>query len=300
MPIVENSRWRRQFFEGAVCPDDVVIPTDDDVAYALYPEHRWVYNKLLICETEGLRHAPNGIAPNIFPAFSKPIYNLRGMGSGSRVLASLADYERHQGQGHFWMELLAGEHVSSDAAVVDGVPLWWRHALGVTLGEGVFDYWIVLAEPQNNIEGHCGAWLKRHLNTYSGMVNMETIGNKIIDVHLRFTDQWPDLYGAGWVERLVELYERKSWRPQDTLPETGYSVVVSGKHGRRYPMPERTFVDALRRRFGVSSIQITFHADKLPEVHAMPPGGFRLAIVNAQDLNKARACRDELAAFFAR
>ena len=35
---------------------------------------------------------------------------------------------------------------------------------------------------------------------------------------------------------------------------------------------------------GVSSVQITFHEDKDPERHAMPPGGFRLAVVNAWNL----------------
>ena len=34
----------------------------------------------------------------------------------------------------------------------------------------------------------------------------------------------------------------------------------------------------------VSSVQITFHEDRAPDRHAMPPGGFRLAIVNCCDL----------------
>jgi hypothetical protein len=45
---------------------------------------------------------------------------------------------------------------------------------------------------------------------------------------------------------------------------------------------------------GVSSVQITFHEDKAPEHHAMPPGGFRLAIVNALSLEAGRAGREKL------
>jgi hypothetical protein len=45
---------------------------------------------------------------------------------------------------------------------------------------------------------------------------------------------------------------------------------------------------------GVSSVQITFHEDKDPEHHAMPPGGFRLAIVNARSLQAGRAGREKL------
>ena len=45
----------------------------------------------------------------------------------------------------------------------------------------------------------------------------------------------------------------------------------------------------------VKSLQVTFHEGKAPEDHAMPPGGFRLAVVNATDLPAARAARKRLA-----
>ena len=43
------------------------------------------------------------------------------------------------------------------------------------------------------------------------MLNLETIGGTIIEAHLRFADQWPDLYGPGWVDALVRLYEQGEW-----------------------------------------------------------------------------------------
>jgi hypothetical protein len=48
----------------------------------------------------------------------------------------------------------------------------------------------------------------------------------------------------------------------------------------------------------VSSVQITFHEDKPPDQHAMPPGGFRLAIVNCHDLEAGLAAREKLRTFF--
>jgi hypothetical protein len=45
----------------------------------------------------------------------------------------------------------------------------------------------------------------------------------------------------------------------------------------------------------VKSLQITFHEAKLPEDHAMPPGGFRLAVINATSLEAAMAARRRLA-----
>ena len=68
--------------------------------------------------------------PASFPVFSKPIMNLRGMGTGSRVIRSADEYREALTAGHFWCTLLTGPHVSTDAALVDGEPRWWRHTTG--------------------------------------------------------------------------------------------------------------------------------------------------------------------------
>jgi hypothetical protein len=128
-------------------------------------------------------------------------------------------------------------------------------------------------------------------------VNFETIGGTIIECHLRFADQWPDLYGAGWVESVVGLYTRHEWDFDDAERRTGYSVVLFGRHRRRWAVDHAT-VALLRRLPGVSSIQVTFHEDRPPETHAMPPGGFRLAIANTWDLGVGMAVRDRLARAF--
>lgn len=298
MPIVENDPWRMQYFDGVACPQSVFIPTEDSDSYRLFPAHRWVYNKLLICETQNLEHGPHGLAPSLFPVFSKPIYNLRGMGAGSCVLRDAAEYERAQTAGHLWMPLLEGEHVSTDVAVVSGEPQWWRHVTGQALGEGMFDYWTVLAGSRPDIETQGGEWLRRNLAGYTGMVNLETIGGKIIECHLRFSDQWPDLYGAGWLGALVELYAAGRWSFADTGRRDGFSVVLFGPHGPHYHKPPERVIDDLLSQPEISSVQTTFFEDKPPEQHAMPPGGFRLAIVNCWDLDAGFAARERLALHF--
>ena len=70
------------------------IPTEDSDAWQWYPAHRWVYDKLAVALSQGLEAGPHGMPPPRFPVFSKPIVNLKGMGVGSRVLRSQADYER--------------------------------------------------------------------------------------------------------------------------------------------------------------------------------------------------------------
>lgn len=298
MPILERDPWRDQYFTGVACPDSVSVPTDDGDAYELFPRHRWVYNKLLIAESQGIRGAPHGLPPPHFPVFSKPIYNMRGMGTGSRVMRSFEEWQRRQAPGHMWMELLEGEHVSTDAAIIAGEARWWRHTTGKPLKGGTFDYWTVHAAARPALEAYCGAWVRRHLSDYTGMINFETIGGKIIECHLRFSDQWPDLYGPGWVEAVVKLYAGDGWDYADANRRTGYSVVLFGAHGIAYSI-DRTRVHELIADYPeVTSLQITFHADKPPEAHAMPPGGFRLAIVNTWDLDAGFDVRDRLALRF--
>ena len=142
------------------------------------------------------------------------------------------------------------------------------------------------------------------------MLNLETIGGTIIEAHLRFADQWPDLYGPGWVDALVELYEIGAWNFADDDRAEGYSAVLFGPHvgshvglhvgsrGPRYRHPPVRMLEEVRHMPGVTSVQITFHEDRTPESHAMPPGGFRLAIVNGFDLSATLAARTRLREWF--
>jgi hypothetical protein len=300
MPIREADPWRLQYFVAADCPADVEIPTEDSDAWVWNPKHRWVYDKIAVALSQGLDAGPHGVTPPRFPVFSKPITNLRGMGIDSRVLRDPADYARHSTPGHMWMTLLEGEHVSSDVAVVDGAPRWWRHVTGKPAGDGTFDFWTVHAANHETLEARCGAWLRAHLAGYTGMLNLETIGGTIIEAHLRISDQWPDLYGAGWVAALIRLYQTRTWDFADRDRRDGFSVVLFGPKGTRYRHPPRALIDEVKRMPGVSSVQITFHEDRDPEWHAMPPGGFRLAIVNCFDLEVGRAARERLREFFVR
>jgi hypothetical protein len=148
------------------------------------------------------------------------------------------------------------------------------------------------------IENYCGEWIRRNLAGYTGILNTETIGGRMIEVHLRMSDQWPDLYGDGWVDALVRLYHERAWDFADDDRRDGYSVVLFGPHGPRYRHPTPALVTQVRNLPGVSSVQITFHEDMEPERHAMPPGGFRLAVVNAWDLQSGVAGRELLRTHF--
>ena len=289
--------WREQYFRDEPVPDGVIIPIDDATAWELYPRHRWVYNKLLICETQGLAHGPHGTIPTEYPVYSKPIYNMRGMGTGGRVIHNEDEYLSAVQPGHLWMPLFIGPHVSTDIVLENGRPRWWRHTTGKPApAEGTFDYWTVHAAPDPALEAYIGDWIGKHLNGFTGLVNMETIGGRILECHLRMAEQWIDLNGPGWLTAVVKLYADGAWHYPDVRRD-GYSVVLFGAHELRWSI-DRSAVATLLRRPGISSIQITFEESVLPEHHAMPPGGFRLAIINCWDLAAGMEVREELCRLF--
>jgi hypothetical protein len=92
----------------------------------------------------------------------------------------------------------------------------------------------------------------------------------------------------------VRLHVDGVWEFDDRDRREGYSVVAFADHGVCYRHPPAELVDGLRKRRVISSIQITFHEDRDPAAHAMPPGGFRIAVVNCWDLAAGKEVRDEL------
>ena len=295
MPILERDPWRVQYFDKVLCPEDVFIPTDDADCWTLFPNHRWVYDKLRVAETQGLCCGPHGLMPPTYPVFSKPMINLKGMGFGSLAIHCQVEMERHYQPGHMWMPLLVGEHISTDCAVVDGTVCWLRHALGLSGTGGMFRHWIIAASPQAEIEKDLRTWVGTYMRGYTGMMNFETIGKKIIEAHLRFADQWCDLYGSGWVEALIGLYANKRWNFDEGERRDGFSIPLFAHHGFQFRYPPAATQAAVRSMAQVSSLQITFDAAREAADHPMPPGGFRLAVINATGLEAGLAAREILA-----
>ena len=298
MPILERDPWRLQFFAHVKCPENVMIPTDDLDCWNLFPAHRWVYEKVLVAQSQRLACGLHGALPDSYPVFSKPNINLKGMGTGSVVIGHAEDMVKHNQPGHMWMQLLRGPHISTDCVVIDGDVRWMRHAVGTSGVGGTFKYWTIEAADNPTLEAMIALWVKRHMSGYCGMMNFETIDGRIIETHLRFADQWCDLYGLGWVEALVRLYSEQVWQFNDASRQVGYSVPLFAHHGGSFFHPAPEVQARIRSLPQVKSLQITFHEEKANETQPMPPGGFRLAIVNTTDLQAGFAARNELALAF--
>jgi hypothetical protein len=298
MPVCERDPWRFQFFEGVVCPADVRVPTDDLDCYDWFPEWRWVYHKRRIAESQGLPHGDHSTLPSAFPVFAKPDVNLRGMGLNSSRIESESEFKNRVTEGMMWMPFFEGEHISSDAAIVDGQCVWLRHALGEPWIDGMFKHWTIEVNGREALSAFLATWIASNMRGYTGMMNFETIGGHIIEAHLRFADQWCDIYGKDWIDALVTLYAQGHWIDSEADQRVGYSVPLFTRHGFVPQHPSAEQQAAIRAMPSVSSLQITFYPAKAGEAHPMPPGGFRLGIINCWDLDAGFAARRAYAACF--
>ncbi len=294
MPICERDPWRYQYFEKVFCPPDVNIPTDDIDSYEWYPKFRWVYEKVKIARSQNLTSGLTGDVPGDFPVFAKPNINLKGMGLSSGIIKNRKEFDQLP-FGHMWMPLFNGEHISTDCAIVNGEVQWTRHALGFPWHEGMFAHWVIETGQRIEMESFLSSWVKHNMKGYTGMMNFETIGGKIIETHLRFADQWCDIYGPQWFEALVKLYADGVWKLDNAKAVVGYSIPLFAQHGEVPPYPPQALQAEIRGMKGVSSLQITYHESKTDEAHPMPPGGFRLALVNCIDFEAGCAARLQLA-----
>ena len=188
-----------------------VLAEEDFQAWSLYKntEHRWVFNKLEVALMQGLHTGPAATAPDRNGTYIyRPTYNLYGMGIGAKKFEydkeTMYDSLINNGivpPGHFWCEWIDGDHLSIDYHQ-DELGFW--HTRSVWRGEHKskdnltkFSSWKRL----NNSDAP--QWNQLPIEPsfiYDPMVptfNVEMIGNKIIEIHLRLGNDPFDGYPVG-------------------------------------------------------------------------------------------------------
>jgi len=208
-----------------------VVAVSDAAAWRLNPVHRGVYDKLALALAEGLLAAPCGVSPLAFglapetPVFVKPIVNLAGMALEAGVSRADAVPVR---PGSFWCERLEGEQTSSDLLLESGHIRWQAHTrAGQWRDQGRPCVWEVgVAIPE--IEPELAQLVDRHLADYTGLCNIELIGGRPVEIHLRGSNGFFDLYGPGFVPAWVALVDGAPFVPPPPVPG-GMVISVFGR-----------------------------------------------------------------------
>ena len=282
LPLDESQYFRHR-------RPDVDIPISDEAAWSKYRHLRWMYNKMSLCDAQGIRNYPDGVPPHEFPIFMKPIINLGGMGFGAEVVKDQDEWlNGPQRPGLFCMPVLEGPQFSIDVALQNGL-IRWAYAMKAHKNHlGCFTMFEHTGVP-NNLQERIEEWRHDWLNGFTGVVNFEFIGDTIIECHLRMSPQFVDLYGEGWLDRVIELYEGKQTFFEES-PLEGYSIPVRifDKTPRNYMFPQNV-IEQIQRT--CSSVQI-FTDD--PNLSFNDAHSLRLAIVNGFDRNLVQTAHDLL------
>jgi hypothetical protein len=148
------------------------------------PEDLWVFDKLILSKKLGYICGPRGVdVPCEGIYITRPCVNITGMGIGASFTYLAKDTDSILPPGYFWSEIFQGRHLSIDyingeqILAVQGFrnarnPLWkwsrWKRVKDIV--------------PLPEI-------VKPLVKKYPYM-NIETIGGKVIEIHLRLNPDW--------------------------------------------------------------------------------------------------------------
>jgi len=162
----------------------MLFVSDRDVYDSCPVDWLWIFDKLIIARKQGILAGPAGIpVPQSGEYIIRPITNIRMMGRGARRQWIHAGDDEPVPDGFFWSEVLTGMHISVDYH-------WGEQLLAV---EGHRD------DP-NRLD-RFSRWSKvdidlplpailHGLEDHQEWINVEYIGNKVIEVHLRYNDDF--------------------------------------------------------------------------------------------------------------
>lgn len=190
---------------------------NDIQAYQSYPHLRHWYNKLWLSEQLGYNCGPASIAPAVSGLYIiRPIMNLSGMGVGAKkIWIDAGDYSKVP-PGYFWCEWFEGNQYS--------VTYQWKD---YTSGWHAISCWQGIKEDDNLSK--FTKWLKTDFYPPIGImfheladiekINIEYIGDKIIEVHLR-TSPDPDY------NELIPVWKGDE-EVVDKYTKIGYDYIIS-------------------------------------------------------------------------
>ena len=169
-----------------------MIKYDED-AWVAYPAHRNYFNKLWLSQQLGYLCGPAGIAPPKKDTYIvRPVYNLYGMGLKATELELGPDDWNALEPGMFWCEKFEGIHRSIDYGWKDDIISNWSHEQkSCFIGEKsksnsfVFKKWYRDTNFQYYIPSCLYDIFDMDVSYRIDRWNIELIGNKIIEVHLR-------------------------------------------------------------------------------------------------------------------
>lgn len=185
--------------DATFIPDDTFQALVDDFnAWSTcHKEDLWIFDKLILSRKLSYSCGPKGMdVPEPGMYVVRPCINLLGMGRGASI-EFIEEETLHLPDGHFWCEKFEGRHLSVDYE--DGLQVLCVEGIRASDSLSRWELWEKTCDviPFPKI-------LKSLTGSYKH-INVEFIGNRIIEVHLR---QNPDFMGID-ANHIIPVYEKE-------------------------------------------------------------------------------------------
>ena len=186
------------------------IPTNDFDAFDYYVNYNNLYNKYYLSTTQNIIcgiDTPNLSEPQ--KIIVRPIKNLFGMSKNCKCVNYVPSSKNNFTipQDNFWCIYLNGNHLSVDV-FKNKYGIKTITFMGKSNPDFTFDYWEYHNEYK--LPNSIVYWIDKYLNEYNGVFNLEIIGDKIIECHMRMGDlNW--FQSEKLIQCVIDCHMNKSF-----------------------------------------------------------------------------------------
>lgn len=277
--------WERQYIDNLKDTDQ--LAWDDFTAWNRYPKYSWVYDKEALAKFTGLltydleKEIPDSA---YYPYIVKPRTNFTGLSKDAYVVDSEDEIEDWEGM--IAQKFIEGHQGTADLILLDGVIL---DKFAFTTHKNFYGE-IKLFESNPFLPLSVADTIRKLFGGYTGVVNVEYIEGKVIEIHLRPSLQFYDICG-GLIEQLPKFIKEGKW--EKVKFSKTYSKIYRTKHDG---FPE---VKSLPQKpKGVSSVQFCWEDGKKISESDPSIGRNRYMVVNGTSLediqNFGKACNIQI------
>lgn len=202
---------------------------EDWEAWELYPEHRWVFNKLELSSQLGYTCGPTPMPVPVTGEYCvRPIYNLGGMSAGSKILHLKQGKILELPPSHFWCERFRGKQYSVNYEWQKDRFVPVHTSIGENSSDSIYRFtkWYVVEHRHYN--------LPKWIDTFSNAkyINIEFIEDKIIEIHLRPGEDFPD--GASEIipvyadePEIIEQFVSNGWNFDEDYVDAEKNIPIA-------------------------------------------------------------------------
>ena len=198
---------------------DNTLPRFDSTAYKKFPKYNFVYDKLFIARSQGMKCGRLkdliGKKDIEFPIFVKPRYGHKTASSKNCFkIKTLADLQPHLLiPDMMWSEFVDATEGMSDFVMVNGVVVYQLSYKYSEKQYGFADVWKYIS-PETQPPESVIAWAKQHMVGFTGPLNVQYRADKIIEVGLRFARSGIYLESTKnqtLIDSINHMWKEKQW-----------------------------------------------------------------------------------------